>query len=166
MAAVQTSKLKANRIIGIDYGLKRIGIAVSDENKIIAIPVMTLIAEEKTENTVTKLITTLQKKAEEGQYEVNGIVIGLPLMMSGKMGFLADEVKHFIELMRKACSIPIVTWDERLSTVQAERSLREGGMSRKKRSKVVDTITAVIILQNFLDYKKIQQTLSESNQMP
>ena len=76
--------------------------------------------------------------------------------MSGKVGFLADEVKHFIEFLKKATAVPVVTWDERLTTVQAERSLRESSLSRKKRTQFVDTVAAVIILQNYLDHKKFK----------
>ena len=77
-------------------------------------------------------------------------------MMSGKMGFLADETKYFIELLKKLISIPIVSWDERLTSVQAERSMREGNLSRKKRAKSVDNVAAIIILQSYLDHLKLR----------
>lgn len=150
-------KAMPSRIIGLDYGLARIGIAISDENKIIAMPLVTLAAEKKSQATVEKLILEMQKHAQSQGYEIQEIVVGLPLMMSGKKGFLADEVAHFVELLRTSVSIPVVTWDERLTSVQAEKSLREGNLSRKKRSRFVDTVAAVIILQNFLDHKKLQQ---------
>lgn len=148
---------KPSRIIGIDYGLARLGIALSDESKLIASPLMTFQAEKKAERTVTKLVEELQKHQLLMHYEIAEIVVGLPLMMSGKMGFLADEVKHFVELLRKLVQAPVVTWDERLTTVQAERAMRETTMTRKKRSKVVDTVAAVIILQNYLDHKHIKR---------
>jgi len=137
------------RVVGIDYGLARIGIAISDENQLIAFPFMTLEAEKKSENTVTKLLNELEKT----HYDIEEIVVGFPLMMSGKKGWLADEVNHFVDLLRKMSQIHIVTWDERLSTVQAERSLREGKMTYKKRKKLIDKVSAVIILQNYLDHK-------------
>ena len=84
-------------------------------------------------------------------YAIESIVDGLPLMMSGKMGFLADEVKHFVELLQKPVSIPILTWDERLTTVQAERSLRRAAFHAKTRSQIVDEVAAVIMLQSYLD---------------
>lgn len=138
---------EAKRIVAIDYGMVRIGLALSDERKIIASPLMILIAEKKMEHTVSKLLKEL------GGYQIEEIVIGMPLLMNGKQGLLADEVKAFIEILKQQTSIPVITWDERLTTVQAERSMREGGMTRKQRSKVVDTVSAVILLQSYLDYK-------------
>lgn len=147
-------RTKASRIIGIDYGMARIGIAVSDQSKIIAISLKTMQAEKKAEATARKLVDELQKHAAEYGYSIEEIVIGMPLMMSGKRGMLADEVEHFVTLLKKLVpETPITTWDERLSSVQADRSLREGNFSRKRRSKMVDTVAATIILQSFLDHK-------------
>lgn len=144
-------RVKPKRALGIDFGIARLGLALSDERKIIATPLMTFQAEDRTEKTIKSLLDTLSKLQETNHYEIEIIVVGLPLMMSGKMGVLADEVKHFVSLLKQATPIPIITWDERLSTVQAERSLRESNMTRKKRSKVVDTVSAAIILQSYLD---------------
>ena len=147
------ASLKPTRIIGIDYGMARIGVAFSDERKIIAMPMLTLKAEKKSENTIIKLIGELEKHQQENRYQIETIIIGLPLLMSGKKGLLADEVNHFVELLKKNIHVPILTWDERLTSVQADRSMRERGMSRKKRSQKSDTVAAVIILQNYLDYR-------------
>lgn len=147
------NKPKATRIVGIDYGLARLGLALSDERKIIANSLKTLQAEKKAEATAHKLINELNDHATLHNYEIEEIVIGMPLMMSGKKGMLADEVIHFVTLLKKLLQMPIVTWDERLSSVQADRSLREGNYSRKKRSKMVDGVAATIILQSFLDNK-------------
>jgi putative Holliday junction resolvase len=152
---------KGTRSIGIDFGMARIGIAVSDETKIIAMKLMTLKTESKTEKTIDKLLLEIKKHQESLNYEVDVIVIGMPLMMSGKTGFLADEVKNFIALMQKVTTIPLATWDERLTSVQADRSMRESNMTRKERSKLSDTVAAVIILQNYLDHKKIQSLRQE-----
>lgn len=141
---------KPTRILGIDFGMRRLGLALSDERKIIATPLMTFPAEKRAEHTVVKLLEYLNKHQAEHGYQLEEIIIGLPLMMSGKMGFLADEVTHFVEQMRRLSPIPVRTWDERLTTVQAERSLRESSLSRKKRTKFVDTVSAVIILQSYL----------------
>lgn len=149
------AKPKTKRVLGIDFGLSRLGLALSDERKIIATPLLTLTAEKRSEQTVHKLLETLAKLQTAHQYEIEEIVIGMPLMMSGKAGFLADEVKHFVQLLSAATSIPIHTWDERLSTVQAERSLRESQLTRKKRTKVVDIVSAAIILQSYLDHKNL-----------
>lgn len=145
--------MKKSRIIGIDYGLARLGIALSDEQKIIAIPMMTLTSEKRMENTVAKILDELKKHAATHHYSIQEIVVGMPLLMSGKKGLLADEVNHFIEHLKKHTDVPIHTWDERLSSVQAERSLREGNLTRKRRSNLVDPVAATIILQSYLDHK-------------
>lgn len=139
------------RILGIDYGLTRIGLALSDERKIIASSLTTLLAEKKSEHTAKKIIEKIDQIQKEQNCIIDEIVIGLPLMMSGKTGFLADEVKHIVALLGQLTTIPIRMWDERLTTVQAERSLREASMTRKKRSKKIDAICAIIILQCYLD---------------
>lgn len=149
------ARAKPTRFIGVDYGLARLGIAVSDESKLIAMPLQVMRAEKKAEKTVHTFLSALEKDQKEKDYAVEAIVVGLPLLMSGKVGFLADEVKNFIQLLRQATSIPVVTWDERLTTVQAERSLRETNLTRKRRTQYVDTVAAVIILQNYLDHLKL-----------
>lgn len=155
MTSSTKEKAKARRIVGIDYGLARLGLAISDERKIIANSLTTLIAERKTEATAQKLVKELALHAAANHYEIEEIVIGMPLMMNGTKGMLADEVLHFIALLKALISVPIVTWDERLSSVQADRSLREGNFSRKRRSKMVDGVAATIILQSYLDSKSL-----------
>jgi len=146
-------KPKPRRLVGIDYGMSRIGIALSDEMQIIASPYQTIQAEKKAEFTAAKVADFLMKVQESHNCEIEEIIVGMPLMMSGRKGFLADEVNHFTHLLSQSITIPIRTWDERLSTVQAERALRETNLTRKKRSKVVDVMSASIILQSYLDYK-------------
>jgi putative Holliday junction resolvase len=141
------------RILAIDFGMARLGLALSDDNQIIASPVSVITAEKKSEATVQKLIAEIQALQTKNRCQIVEIVVGLPLMMSGKAGFLSDEVRHFVDLLQKATPIPIITWDERLSSVQAERAMREANMNRRKRSKVVDIVAAVIILQSYLDSK-------------
>jgi putative Holliday junction resolvase len=156
MEPAPRARPKPTRIIGIDYGVARFGVAVSDETKIIAMPLTTITAESKSEKTADKILLELKILSEAGRYEIVEIVIGLPLMMSGKFGMQADDVTHFVTLLKTKTTIPVVTWDERLTTVQAEKSMREGNMSRKKRSKVVDKVAAVIILQSYLDKRNFQ----------
>lgn len=151
--AIHSSKPK--RIIGIDFGLKRLGIALSDERKIIASPLVVLEAEKKSQRTAEKLLAFIADIESRYGCIIEEIVVGLPLMMSGRQGFLADEVKHFTALLAGATSKPIHLWDERLSTVQAERALRETEMTRKKRSQFVDRVSAAIILQSYLDAKSV-----------
>ncbi|MCE2983945.1 MAG: Holliday junction resolvase RuvX [Parachlamydia sp.] len=147
------NKPRPARIVGIDFGMCRIGLALSDANKIIAIPHSIVAAEKKSELTIKKMMEAFANICEMHGCEIEEIVVGLPLLLSGKTGLLADEVKHFTTLLAQSTSIPIKMWDERLTTVQAERSLREGGMTRKKRAKVVDKISAAILLQSYLDSK-------------
>lgn len=144
---------KPSRILAIDYGMVRIGLALSDERKIIATPLKVILAEKKMEKTVSKILKELEEHQSNYKYQIEEIIVGLPLLMNGKQGLLADEVRDFIEHLKKQTSIPIVTWDERLTTVQAERSMREGSMTRKQRTKHVDTVSAVILLQSYLDFK-------------
>lgn len=146
----------AHRLIGIDFGMVRLGIAYSDEQQIIANSMMVLIAEKRSEDTALKLLRQLEEHAHKHAYQIEGIVIGLPLLMSGKKGLLADEVTHFVDLLKQHSSIPIITWDERLTSVQADRSLREGSFTRKKRAQKVDAVAAIIILQSYLDHQKIK----------
>ena len=146
--------VKPSRIVAIDFGTRRIGLAVSDPTKLIATPLETLTAEKKGEKTAAKVLAYLEGYCLKMGCQVECIVVGMPLLMSGKRGFLADEVHHFIELLKNLTQIPIVMWDERLTTVQAERTLRESSLSRKKRAKVVDSIAAIIILQSYLDAKR------------
>ena len=120
------------RIVGLDYGLARIGVALSDERKILASSLMTFRASKQMKVTVKELLNELIQHSQKHAYEIEEIVIGLPLMMSGKQGLQADEVMHFVELLKAETAIPIVTWDERLTTLQAEKLMKEGGMSRKK----------------------------------
>lgn len=145
------------RYLSIDFGLKRIGLAISDESHLIASPLTIIQAEKKTELTIKKILDLLNDHQKNYSYTLASIIIGMPLMMSGKVGFLADEVNHFIDEFKKQSTIPIVPWDERLTSVQAERSMREGGMTRRKRAKVVDSVAAIIILQNYLDHLRFQK---------
>lgn len=141
-------------MIGIDYGQVRIGLSYSDERKILAHPLLTLQAEKKLERTAAKLLKELEDHQTQLGYEIEEIIIGLPLMMNGTVGLLADEVKQFVSEMEKITPIPIKMWDERLTSVQAERSLKEFSLSRKARSKHVDRVSAVILLQSYLDCRQ------------
>lgn len=144
---------KDQKIFGIDFGMARLGMAVSDASQRIAFPLKFLKAERKVEYTAKFLLQFIENYCKEYHCEICLIVIGMPFMMSGKKGMLADEVDHFVSLLKTMVSIPIVTWDERLTTVMAERSLRESTLTRKRRAQVVDSVSAGIMLQNYLDSK-------------
>jgi putative Holliday junction resolvase len=156
-------KKEAHRILAIDYGLKRIGLAISDEMMMIALSLKTVLAEKKVEKTASKIAREIESLKQHYNCQIDEIVVGLPLLMNGKVGFLADEVKYFVQLLGKLVTIPIITWDERLTSVQAQRSIKEGGASRKKQAQVVDSVAAIIILQSYLDNRqnKLEQTLIE-----
>lgn len=145
---------KSSRILGIDYGMRRLGLAWSDASHTIASPLQTVMAEGTLEATAKKLIQTIEICSKQDGAVIEEMILGYPLHMNGRVGLLADEVTHFAELLRSLSPIPIRLWDERLSTSQAERSLKEVHLSRKKRAKVVDIVSAAIILQSYLDYKK------------
>lgn len=138
------------RILAIDYGMARLGLALSDERQVVALPYKVFHAHKKLAMTIAALL----KEIAALPSPLVEIVVGLPLLMSGRHGLLADEVKNFTEVLRAATTTPVVLWDERLTTVQAERSLREGTLSRKKRSQHVDTVAAVLLLQSYLDYRR------------
>lgn len=147
-------KQKRARIIGIDYGLARIGIALSDEMKIIASPRATIPCQKKIEETAKTLLEEMDRIKKDKDCDIEEIVIGIPLRMNGQVGVQADEVKALAAVLESLVKTPITLWDERLTTVQAERSLREGKMSRKKRTKFVDNVAAALILQSYLDHKR------------
>lgn len=132
------------RVLGIDFGMKRIGLALSDPSKIIASPLKTIQAGKSLEQTVDLIL-----KEIEG---VETIVVGLPLLLSGKDSETTTIVRKFAALLEEKSSLPLILWDERLTTTQVERLLKdEGNMRRKKRAQHLDTMSATLILQNYLD---------------
>lgn len=132
------------RVMGIDHGDSRVGVAVSDALGWMAQGVET-IAEKDTD----KVIERIAKLVKE--YEVKTIVVGLPKNMDGSIGFRGEITKDFIEHLKKHIDSNIVLWDERLTTVAASRTLNETNVRGKKRKKVIDTIAACYILQGYLD---------------
>ncbi len=137
--------------MGLDYGEKRVGVAVSDPDGIIAMPYYVIdVTSEK------KLLDEIKRVCEETDTEM--IVVGLPINMNGTMGPMAEKVGRFVEKLAELTELPVEKWDERLSTSMAERSLLEGDMSREKRKKVRDMISAQIILQNYLDKTNFAQS--------
>ncbi len=135
------------RILCLDIGSVRIGIAQSDELQIIASPVE-VFKRTNSINNDAKYIANMAK-----QNNVQEIVVGLPLKLDGTAGASVDMVNEFIEKLKKYTELPIITQDERLSTVSASKILIEGNVRREKRKGVIDKIAATIILQNYLDKK-------------
>lgn len=132
------------RILGIDYGTRRLGLALSDPLGITAQPFSTMERTSK-KREVEKL------KEIISEYEVEQIVIGLPTGMNGSPGKLWDEVQQYITLLERTLGLEIHGWDERLTTTEAERMLIGADVSRKRRREVTDKIAAAIMLQAYLD---------------
>jgi putative Holliday junction resolvase len=130
------------RILGIDYGDARIGIAMSDETAFLASPLTTVKAGKAAADEVVALVE---------EHGVQTIVIGLPLNMDGSAGPATEKVRAFCKKLAKKTDVPIVENDERLTTVTAHHNLREAGLDGKKRKSVIDMASAQIILQDWLD---------------
>jgi len=132
------------RILGLDYGSKRVGVAVSDEMQMIAQPLEFIPAEPR-----SKLLHRVAEIIDEKR--VACVVIGLPRNMDGTYGAAAESVRAFIEVLRGSVTLPIETWDERLTTVQANRDLIAANVRRRDRKGRVDKTAAAILLQSYLD---------------
>lgn len=134
-------------VLCLDVGTKRIGVAKSDALGVAA-HALAMIERKSDAYAVKSVIDLIQ---EEG---VARVVIGLPINMNDTLGPAAEMVKFFSDLLKKELSIPIEFWDERLSSKEAERFLIEADMSRKKRKTKIDSLSAQIILQSYMDAKK------------
>jgi putative Holliday junction resolvase len=139
------------RYLGLDVGDQRIGVALSDETATLASGLSTIqrVGPKKDPRAVAALVA---------QHEVGEVVVGLPRTLAGDVGPQAQKVLDFIETLRNVVKVPIVPWDERFTSVVANQSLMEAGMSRRDRKASVDKVSAILILQNYLDYRKVAQT--------
>lgn len=134
------------RIAGIDYGEKRIGLAISDESQWLASPIKAILTEQNLQKT-SELIT----KEFLSFMPLEKMVIGLPLFLNGKESPMSLKVRELALHMEKLLHIPVILWDERLTTAQVERTLKEAQMTRKKRVRYLDAMAAAAILQSYLD---------------
>lgn len=134
------------RWLGLDYGDRRIGVAVSDELGWTA-QGLTVIERKTPEQDVQRIGEVVR------EYGVSAIVLGLPRNMNGSVGPRGEICIAFAETLREMLKLPVHLWDERLTTVSAERTLLEADVSRKKRKQVIDKMAASLILQGFLDSK-------------
>lgn len=132
------------RILALDHGTKRIGVAVSDELKMIAQP-LEYIPAEPFANVLTRLKEIIREK------EVDLILLGMPRNMDGSYGPAALKVQEFAAVLKDKIAVPIQTWDERLTSAQAQRFLIEGNVRRGDRKEKVDKTAAAILLQSYLD---------------
>lgn len=135
------------RILALDFGTKRIGAALSDELMITAQGIDTIYRQDPKRD--IDFINNLVKTNN-----VVEVVVGLPLNMNGSYSQKTKEVVEFVDSLTKIVSVPVKTWDERLTTVQAERVLLEADISRAKRRKATDKLAAQMILQSYLDSRK------------
>src|SRR5215831_12846115 len=138
------------RIMGIDYGTVRLGIALSDELQFLAHPAET-VSMERPAAAFERVAALAQEK------EVERIIVGLPRQLNGALGESAVKAQEFAEKLRLLVSCVVETWDERLSTVAAQRSLREAGKSTRQTRGYVDQVAAQIFLQSYLDRLQFQR---------
>lgn len=141
------------RIMGLDYGSKTVGVAISDPLGITAQGIETI--ERKEENKLRKTLARIEELVKE--YEVEKIVLGFPKNMNNTIGERAEKSLELKSMLERRIGIPVIMWDERLTTVEAERTLMESNVRRENRKKYVDKIAAVFILQGYLDSLVIGQ---------
>lgn len=131
------------RVIGLDVGDKNIGVAVSDAMGLTAHGLRIINRDD--------CVSALRAVIEEYHSEISSIVVGFPKMLNGTIGIQGEKVIKFVEELRSVIPLPVILWDERLSTVSADRAMLEAGIKRKKRKELKDKVAAVIILQSYLD---------------
>ena len=135
------------RILGLDYGSKTVGVAVSDPLGLTAQKVETIW--RKQENKLRRTLARIEELIAE--YEVEKIVLGFPKNMNNTVGERAEKALEFGEMLKKRTGHEVIMWDERLTTVEADRTLIEAGVRRENRKQYLDGIAAVFILQGYLD---------------
>ena len=135
------------RIMGLDYGSKTVGVAVSDALGLTAQGIE--IVRRKSENKLRQTLARIEEIAKE--YGVEKIVLGFPKHMNNDIGERAEKSLEFKEMLERRTGLPVIMWDERLTTLEAERTLIESKVRREDRKKYVDKIAAVFILQGYLD---------------
>ena len=135
------------RILGLDYGSKTVGGAVSDPLGLTAQSVETIW--RKQENKLRQTLARIEELAAE--YQAEKIVLGLPKNMNNTIGERAEKTLEFREMLERRTGLPVVMWDERLTTVEAERTLMEASVRRENRKQYLDQLAAVFILQGYLD---------------
>ena len=129
-------------ILALDFGRARIGAAISDELQLLAHPVETIPANQKALSRVAEIVR---------ERKVDHVIAGIPRQMNGEIGAAATEVLQFVEKLRAILPCPVVTWDERLTTVAAHRALRDAGKKTRDTRSYIDQVAAQMILQSYLD---------------
>ena len=146
------------RIMGLDYGSKTVGVAVSDPLGLNAQGIE--IVRRKSETKLRQTLARIEEIAKE--YSVEKIVLGFPKHMNNDIGERAEKSLEFKEMLERRTGLPVVMWDERLTTVEADRTMMETGIRRENRKEYVDMIAAVFILQGYLDYLSNQTEIQEN----
>ncbi len=141
------------RIMGLDFGSKTVGVAISDPLLITAQGIT--IIRRKEENKLRRTLAQIETLIEE--YGVSEIVLGNPKNMNATLGERAELSAQFKEMLERRTGLPVVLWDERLTTVAAEKAMDEAGIRRERRKEHVDKIAAILILQGYLDYKSAKR---------
>lgn len=143
------------RIMGLDFGSRTVGVAISDSLLLTAQGVE--IIRRKEENKLRQTLARIEALIVE--YQVEEIVLGLPKNMNATEGPRVELTKEFQEKLERRTGLPVTLWDERLTTVAAEKAMIEAGLRREKRSEHVDKVAAVLILQGYLDRRKMQERI-------
>ena len=147
------------RIMGLDFGSKTVGVAVSDSLLITAQGVE--IIRREREDKLRRPLARIEQLILE--YEAEEIVLGLPKNMNATAGVRAELTEEFREKLERRTGLPVVMWDERLTTVAADKAMIEAGIRREKRKDYVDKIAAVLILQGYLDYRGMERASGQSD---
>lgn len=148
------------RIMGLDFGSKTVGVAISDPLELTAQGIE--IVRRKEENKLRRTLARIEELIVE--YEVEEIVLGLPKNMNNSEGDRVEKTKAFQEMIERRTGLQVNLWDERLTTVAADRAMMEAGIRRENRKDYVDMIAAVLILQGFLDHKKMSKDNSTAQE--
>ncbi len=134
-----------NPILGVDFGKARIGLAISDELRWLAHPLETVTAASDAVKRIARIVR---------ERKIDIVVVGIPKKMSGEIGKSAREVSAFVEKLRATLPCEVLTWDERLTTIAAQRVLREAGKKTRATRQIVDQVAAQMILQSYLDCQR------------
>ena len=141
------------RILGLDYGSKTVGVALSDPLGLTAQNLETIW--RKQENKLRQTLARIEELTKE--YQVETIVVGYPKNMNNTVGEHAEKALEFKEKLESRTGLPVVMWDERLTTLEANRTLMEAGVRRENRKQYLDGLAAVFILQGYLDYLRLNR---------
>lgn len=145
------------RVMGLDFGSKTVGVAISDPLMITAQGIE--IIRRKEENKLRKTLARIEALIEE--YYVDEIVLGYPKNMNDTLGERVEKTEEFKEMLERRTGLPVALWDERLTTVAADKAMIEAGLRREERKEQIDMLAAVLILQGYLDYKGMQKRETE-----